>query len=51
MTFQTINPINNKFVKAFDQSTDIAVEKAISQAAIVFDEWKHTDYQTRKTKR
>ncbi|MFA9215289.1 MAG: NAD-dependent succinate-semialdehyde dehydrogenase [Candidatus Methylacidiphilales bacterium] len=47
MTFQTINPINNKFVKSFDQLTDVAVEKAISQAAIVFDEWKHTDYQTR----
>lgn len=47
MTFQTINPIDNKFVKEFDQITDIAVEKAISQAAIVFDEWKHTDYQTR----
>lgn len=47
MTFQTINPINNKFVKSFDQLTDVAVEKAMSQAAIVFDEWKHTDYQTR----
>lgn len=47
MTFQTINPINNKFVKSFDQITDVAVEKAISQAAIVFDEWKHADYQTR----
>lgn len=47
MTFQTINPINNKFVKSFDQLTDVAVEKAISQAAIVFDEWKNTDYQTR----
>lgn len=47
MTFQTINPTNNKVVKSFDEMTDAAVEKAISQAAIAYEEWKQTDYQTR----
>ncbi len=47
MTFQTINPTNNKVVKSFDEMTDATVETAISQAAIAFNEWKLTDYQTR----
>ena len=47
MTFQTINPTNNKVVKSFDEMTDAVVDKAISQAAIAYEEWKQTDYQTR----
>jgi succinate-semialdehyde dehydrogenase/glutarate-semialdehyde dehydrogenase len=47
MTFQTINPTNNKVVKSFDEMTDATVETAIAQAANAFDEWKQTDYQTR----
>lgn len=47
MAFQTINPANNKVVKSFDEMTDTAVEKAITQAVIAFEEWKLTDYQTR----
>ncbi len=47
MTFQTINPTNNKVVKSFDEMTDTTVETVISQAAIAFNEWKLTDYQTR----
>ena len=47
MTFQTINPTNNKVVKSFDEMTDATVETAISNASIAFNEWKLTDYQTR----
>jgi succinate-semialdehyde dehydrogenase/glutarate-semialdehyde dehydrogenase len=47
MTFQTINPTNNKVVKSFDEMTDATVETAISQAANAFDEWKQANYHTR----
>ncbi len=47
MAFQTINPTTNKVVKSFDEMTAAATEEAISKAAIAFDEWRQTDYQTR----
>jgi succinate-semialdehyde dehydrogenase/glutarate-semialdehyde dehydrogenase len=47
MTFQTINPTNNKVVKSFDEMTDATLESAVSQAANAFLEWRLTDYQTR----
>jgi succinate-semialdehyde dehydrogenase / glutarate-semialdehyde dehydrogenase len=47
MAFQTINPTNNQVVKSFDPMTNAAVEKAITDASIFFEEWKQTDYQTR----
>ncbi len=47
MSFQTINPTNNKVVKSFDEMNDVAIVSAISKAASAFDEWKQTDYQTR----
>jgi len=47
MAFQTTNPATNKVVKSFDEMTDATVDKAIAQAAIAYDEWKHTDYKTR----
>lgn len=47
MKFQTINPTNNKVVKSFDEMTDTAIEKAISQAGSAYEEWKQTDYETR----
>jgi succinate-semialdehyde dehydrogenase/glutarate-semialdehyde dehydrogenase len=47
MAFQTINPTTNKVVKSFDEMTDTAVDTAISQAAIAFNGWKQTDYQTK----
>ena len=47
MAFQTINPINNKVVKSFDEMTDALLEIAVSKATTTFEEWKLTDYQTR----
>ncbi len=47
MAFQTINPNTNNVVISFDEMTDDALDKAISTAAMAFDEWKKTDYQTR----
>ncbi|CAN1564754.1 PutA NAD-dependent aldehyde dehydrogenases [Flavobacteriaceae bacterium] len=47
MAIQTINPTTNKVVKSFDEMTVAAVDKAVANAAIAFEEWKQTDYQTR----
>jgi succinate-semialdehyde dehydrogenase/glutarate-semialdehyde dehydrogenase len=47
MAIQTINPTTNKVVKSFDEMTVAAVDNAVANAAIAFDEWKKTDYQTR----
>jgi succinate-semialdehyde dehydrogenase/glutarate-semialdehyde dehydrogenase len=47
MAIQTINPTTNKVVKSFDEMTEAAVENAVAMAAISYDEWKKTDYQTR----
>jgi succinate-semialdehyde dehydrogenase/glutarate-semialdehyde dehydrogenase len=47
MAFQTINPTNNKLIKSFDEMNDTDLEKAITQAAIAYEIWKHTSYQTR----
>jgi succinate-semialdehyde dehydrogenase/glutarate-semialdehyde dehydrogenase len=47
MAIQTINPATNKVVKSFDEMTVAAVDNAVANAAIAFDEWKKTDYQTR----
>lgn len=47
MAIQTINPTTNKVVKSFDEMTEAAVENAVARAAISYDEWKKTDYQTR----
>jgi succinate-semialdehyde dehydrogenase/glutarate-semialdehyde dehydrogenase len=47
MAIQTINPTTNKVVKSFDEMTEAAVDNAVANAAIAFNEWKQTDYQTR----
>jgi succinate-semialdehyde dehydrogenase/glutarate-semialdehyde dehydrogenase len=47
MAIQTINPTTNKVVKSFDEMSEAAVENAVAMAAISYDEWKKTDYQTR----
>lgn len=47
MAIQTINPTTNKVVKSFDEMTVAAVDNAVANAAIAFDEWKQTDYKTR----
>lgn len=47
MAFQTINPTTNKLIKSFDEMTDAALDKSVTQAATAFEDWKQTDYQTR----
>jgi succinate-semialdehyde dehydrogenase/glutarate-semialdehyde dehydrogenase len=47
MAIQTVNPTNNKVIKTFDEMSEAALEKSVSLAAIAFEEWKQTDYQTR----
>jgi len=47
MAIQTINPTTNKVVKSFDEMTVAAVDNAVANAAIAFDDWKKTDYETR----
>lgn len=47
MAFQTINPVNNKVVKTFEEMNDAALDKTVTKAANTFDEWKKTDYKVR----
>jgi succinate-semialdehyde dehydrogenase/glutarate-semialdehyde dehydrogenase len=47
MAFQTINPVNNKVIKMFDEMSDASVEKVVAKASSTFDEWKKTDYKVR----
>jgi len=47
MAFQTINPVNNKVVKTFEEINDAALDKTVTKAVNTFDEWKKTDYKVR----
>jgi len=47
MKFQTINPVNNKVVKSFEEMTDVSLDKAVAKAATTFDDWMKTDYKLR----
>jgi succinate-semialdehyde dehydrogenase/glutarate-semialdehyde dehydrogenase len=47
MSIQTINPATNKVVQSFEEITDSAVDKAITEAVSTFDHWKKTSYQYR----
>jgi len=47
MAIQTTNPATNKLIKSFDEMTEAAVDKAVTNATTTFDQWKHTDYKTR----
>jgi succinate-semialdehyde dehydrogenase / glutarate-semialdehyde dehydrogenase len=47
MSIQTVNPFNNKVVKSFEEMTDSAVEKAVTEAASTFGNWKKTPYKRR----
>lgn len=47
MSIQTVNPATNKVVQSFEEMTDSAVDKAITEAVSTFDHWKKTSYQYR----
>jgi succinate-semialdehyde dehydrogenase/glutarate-semialdehyde dehydrogenase len=47
MFIQTINPVNNKAVKSFDEMTDKAINAAVGQAETAFISWRKTSYQQR----
>jgi succinate-semialdehyde dehydrogenase/glutarate-semialdehyde dehydrogenase len=47
MTYQTVNPFNNKLVKSFPDITDKELEKKIALATTCFSTWKHTSYAER----
>ena len=47
MSIQTVNSATNKVVQSFEEMTDSAVDKAITEAVSTFDHWKKTSYQYR----
>lgn len=47
MSIQTVNPATNKVVQSFEEMTDSAVDKAITEAVSTFEHWKKTSYQYR----
>ena len=47
MAFRSINPVTNKLVKAFDETTPAEADAAIARAVSTFDAWRKTDYKTR----
>lgn len=47
MVFQTINPVNNKVVKTYEEMTDAFVDEAVANGLSAFKEWKKTDYKER----
>lgn len=47
MAYKTINPVTNKVIKTFDETTPDVLEKAVAKAAYTYDTWKKTDYKLR----
>ena len=47
MPIQTINPLNNKVIKSFDEMTEVAQDNAITQAHKTFSKWRKTTYEHR----
>ena len=47
MSIQTVNPVNNKVIKSFEEMTDSVVDKAVAQAASTFEIWRKTSYEHR----
>ena len=43
MSIQTVNPVN--FIKSFEEMTDSAGDKAVTQAASTFEIWKKSSYK------
>ena len=47
MSIQTVNPVNNKVIKSFEEMTDLVINKALAKAASTFDTWKKSSYKQR----
>jgi succinate-semialdehyde dehydrogenase/glutarate-semialdehyde dehydrogenase len=47
MPIQTINPVNNKLVRSFEEMTAEDVDVAVAKAADTYTNWKQTDYALR----
>jgi succinate-semialdehyde dehydrogenase/glutarate-semialdehyde dehydrogenase len=47
MTYQSVNPFDNKRVKSFEAFTDKQLEQRMVTAAACFESWKHTSYAHR----
>jgi succinate-semialdehyde dehydrogenase/glutarate-semialdehyde dehydrogenase len=49
MTYQSVNPFDNKLVKSFEEITDGQLEEKIATATACFATWKKTSYAERAT--
>ena len=47
MTYQTVNPFDNKLIKSFEEITDKQLEQKMVIATACFETWKHTSYAYR----
>jgi succinate-semialdehyde dehydrogenase/glutarate-semialdehyde dehydrogenase len=47
MTYQSVNPFDNKLVRSFDEITDRQLEQKMVTATACFESWKHTSYANR----
>ena len=47
MSYQSVNPFDNKFVRSFDEITDEQLEEKLALATACFATWKHTTYAQR----
>jgi len=47
MTYQSINPYNDKILQSFDELTDLKLEHAIETATTCFETWRHMSFAHR----
>jgi succinate-semialdehyde dehydrogenase/glutarate-semialdehyde dehydrogenase len=47
MSYQSVNPFDNKLIKSFDEITDQQLEAKLATATACFASWKHTTYAQR----
>ncbi len=47
MTYQTVDPYDNRFIKSFEDLTDKQLERKIAAAAACFEGWRHKSYKHR----
>lgn len=47
MTYQSVNPFDNKLARSFDDITDAQLEAKIAAAAMCYEAWKRTSYAER----
>jgi succinate-semialdehyde dehydrogenase/glutarate-semialdehyde dehydrogenase len=47
MSYQSVNPFDNKLVRFFEQTTDQELEQKIAAAQACFETWRRTSYDNR----